>query len=104
MAKAKVFAGVCGFKASIVVEKLDDRRLEVRISSPCEMVKELGNRLDEIGWKKEFSSEMCNTMVYIQASKCIKHIACPVPAAILKAIEVEAGLALPKDVEIKLEK
>jgi len=28
---------------------------------------------------------------------------CPVPVAVLKAIEVEAGLALPKDVTFKLQ-
>ncbi|MBI4316389.1 MAG: hypothetical protein HY679_10665, partial [Chloroflexi bacterium] len=28
------------------------------------------------------------------------HTACPIPAAILKAIEVEVGIALPKDVTI----
>jgi hypothetical protein len=29
------------------------------------------------------------------------HPACPVPSGILKAIEVAAGLALPKDASIK---
>ena len=32
------------------------------------------------------------------------HAACPVPVGIIKAIEVEAGLALPTDAEIKLSK
>ena len=36
------------------------------------------------------------------AAGCCKPPACPVPVGILKAIEVEAGLALPADVTIKL--
>jgi hypothetical protein len=36
--------------------------------------------------------------------KYCTHAACPVPVAIVKAIEIEAGLALPTDVTIKLSK
>jgi hypothetical protein len=32
------------------------------------------------------------------------HPSCPVPAGIIKAVEVEAGLALPKDVAIVVTK
>ena len=38
------------------------------------------------------------------APGCLSHPACPVPAGIIKAIEVEAGLALPKDATIKVSK
>jgi hypothetical protein len=32
------------------------------------------------------------------------HAACPVPVGIIKAMEIEAGLALPEDVTIRLSK
>ena len=35
------------------------------------------------------------------AAEHLAHPACPVPSGILKAIEVESGLALPKDASIK---
>ena len=38
--------------------------------------------------------------VYTKGATCLKHVACPVPSGILKALEVEAGLAVPKDVSI----
>jgi hypothetical protein len=41
--------------------------------------------------------------VYKCASKCHLHASCPVPMAILKAIEVEAGLALPRPVLVQFE-
>jgi hypothetical protein len=36
--------------------------------------------------------------------KYCTHAACPVPVGIIKAIEVEAGLALPVDASIKVSK
>ena len=47
---------------------------------------------------------MTDSAVYRSATQHLKHAACPVPSAILKAIEVEAGLAVPQDVIIKIEK
>ena len=38
------------------------------------------------------------------APTCSSHPACPVPTGIIKAIEVEAGLALPRDVATKISK
>tara|TARA_B100001971_G_C17687697_1_gene285428 strand:- start:162 stop:290 length:129 start_codon:yes stop_codon:yes gene_type:complete len=36
------------------------------------------------------------------ASKYIRHLACVIPSAIVKAVEVEVGLALPKNAVIKI--
>jgi hypothetical protein len=38
------------------------------------------------------------------AAKYCTHAACPVASGIIKAVEVEAGLALPGDVSIKISK
>jgi hypothetical protein len=43
-------------------------------------------------------------LTYQLAAKYLTHSACPVPAGILKAVEVAAGLALPKDAAIKVSK
>jgi hypothetical protein len=42
--------------------------------------------------------------VYRAAGKHLKHPACVVPSAILKAVEVEAGLNVPKDAVIRFVK
>lgn len=34
----------------------------------------------------------------------MEHISCPIPVAILKAVEAELGFAAPKDVSIKIQK
>ena len=41
-----------------------------------------------------------NNPVYLAAGRHLKHAACPVPAAVLKALEVEAGLNVKKDATI----
>ena len=38
--------------------------------------------------------------VYKSAAMHIRHVACPVPGGILKAIEVEFGVCLPKSVNM----
>jgi hypothetical protein len=102
MAKVTLDAGACGFNVVIKAMKTGHHRFRVELVSPCEMVKNLNEELKG----KEFGSEVFTTMqkseIYRICSKYIKHISCPLPAAILKAIEVEGGLAVPRDVTMKI--
>ena len=50
----------------------------------------------------KLSSQDDPPRIWQLAAKHRLHAACPVPVGILKAIEVEAGLALPADVSIAL--
>ena len=72
------------------------------ISSDCEMVSLLGSHLSELD-SRDALRPHGRSAVYECAFQHIKHVACPVPAAILKAIEVELGAALPRDVSIRFE-
>jgi hypothetical protein len=104
MAKVTLDAGACGFRIVINAKKIGHRRFRVELISPCEMVKNLDEELKG----KEFGPEVFSTIeeseIYKICSTHIKHISCPLPAAILRAIEVEGGLAVPKDVKMKVEK
>jgi hypothetical protein len=60
--------------------------------------------LDNIQWKgkgHEVFNGFSESIVYRSAAKHIRHQGCPIPAAIIKTIEVEVGIALPEDVTIK---
>lgn len=103
MSKVKVLAGICGFTAIIRVLKVGDYRARVEIASPCEMLKEMNTELKEIDWTENITRKMGDSNVYRAADKHITHAACPVPSAILKAVEVEFGLALPRDVNMVVE-
>ena len=101
--RVEVFAGVCGHSAVIDVTKVDDAHVQVVITSACEQITDMNPDLARVQWKgkgHEVFKRMTESAVYQSAAQHIRHTACPIPAAILKAIEVEVGIALPKDVTI----
>jgi len=102
MTKVVINPGICGFITSVEVDKVAKRKVKVVITSPCEKVTKLGESLTEIDqW--EILKKHVDCDIYKSASRRQLHVTCPVPLAILKAIEVEAGLALPRDVTIRFE-
>ena len=105
MTKVIVQPGSCGCSVSITAEKGPGKVISVTIESDCEMVQKMGadiKTLDRFAALAGFSTNP----VYQSAGKHVKHAACPVPSAVLKAIEVEAGLNVAKDATIvfKVEK
>jgi hypothetical protein len=99
MTKVRVDPGQCGMEAVIEVIKKDKGAFELRITSPCEMAMKLAEELPTLTSVDAFRKFLDNP-VYKKGATCVKHVACPVPCAILKALEVEAGLGVPKDVRI----
>ena len=102
MTKVVVDAGICGFTAIVEVVRLSQRRVRVTASSDCEMVSKLNSQLGELDWQDALR-QLADSPVYNCASHHIKHPACPIPVAIVKAIEVEVGVALPRDAVIRFE-
>jgi len=99
MTKVKVDPGQCGMAAVVEVKKKDKGVFELRITSDCDMAMKLGEEVPTLTLADAFKKLLENP-VYKKGATCIKHVACPVPCAILKALEVEAGLGVPKDVTI----
>lgn len=52
----------------------------------------------------EYKNQFGESPLFKAAKNNLKHSACPVPTALMKAIEVSCGLALPRDVTIRVEK
>lgn len=100
MTKVIVFSGICGFSTEIVAERADKRRINIRITSECEMVRAMSNDITTLDMMEAFVGFM-NNAVYKAASRHLRHVACPVPSGVLKTLEVEAGLCLPKDISIR---
>ena len=101
--RIEVYAGVCGHSAVIDVTKVDDTHVQVVITSACDEITAMNPDLARVQWKgkgHEVFKRMTESAVYQSAATHIRHTACPIPTAILKAIEVEVGIALPKDVTI----
>lgn len=98
MSKVTVDAGCCGVKAVVRVKKTGDTGVSVRVSSDCEMLANMNPDLTEVNWREGVFGRISDCSIYEIASRHIQHTTCPVPAAILKAIEVEVGLAAPVSV------
>ncbi len=104
MARVKVKDGICGHTTVIKTRRLGKDTVEVKIASPCEMIKKLGGELGEVKWKRVFSRDMRDSLVYEAAAKHVKHAGCPVPSAVIRAIEVELEMAPAKGIRIEIEK
>jgi hypothetical protein len=103
VARAEIFAGVCGF-SSVVETSVEGKVCHIAISSECEAIQRLGQELTQVNPFQEISFRRSMPQTLQMGAKYCTHAACPVPVGIIKAVEVESGLALPVDVFIKVSK
>jgi len=103
MAEAEIFAGNCGFSTKVVAT-MDGKVCKLNITSDCAAIERMGAELTEVDPFKEISFKRAMPKIHEMGIKHCTHAACPVPVGIIKAMEIEAGLALPTEVTIKLSK
>lgn len=104
--KVEVDAGVCGFRTCIRATSEDSQNVVFDIVSGCEKIRGLGGALKAKGpvdAYQEISPEN-ESVVMAVVRECLRGCCagCAVPAGIFKAMQVSAGLALPKDISIKM--
>lgn len=103
MAKVTVNAGICSFFTVITATQTEDEMVSITLKTTCPNYKHLEAETLEVdpficGFDKVGTGEIFDFF----RDSC-PHSGCPVPTAVLKAIEVAGGLALAKDVTIKIE-
>jgi hypothetical protein len=106
MAKVTVLAGVCGMRTEIMTTAEQQYGpVSVRIESDCPHIRKIAEALaaGEVDPLKEITYRGEGPLTLRLARQYSPHPACPVPSGIIKAIEVAAGLALPKDASIRVE-
>jgi hypothetical protein len=101
LAKAEIFAGICGFTTTVETH-MNDSHCDLAIDSDCKAVQRLATELTQVEPFHEITFRGEGPRTLRLAAKHCSHAACPVPTGIIKAVEIEAGLALPADVSIKL--
>lgn len=101
MAKAEICSGVCGFTTTVVAST-NGSNCKVSIQSQCSNVERLAAELTEVDPIREITYRGDGPLTLQLARKYCPHTACPVAAGIIKAVEVESGLALPADATIKV--
>ena len=103
-ARAKVFAGACGFTSVVKATRIDKKHVSVKIISACEMLRKMNDDLKLLDWRRDLFCNIRDSVVYRSADKYLMHTDCPVPSAIIKVIQIELDGMVPMDVNIKFEK
>ncbi len=103
MSKVKINSGICGFVTEVKT-KTEDYECSVEITSDCPSVQVLAKHLKKVDPMQEIMYRGEGPLTLSMAKEHLPHPSCPVPIGILKAIEVESHLALPKDPTITIEK
>jgi hypothetical protein len=103
MASAEIESGICGF-CTTVKTTTEGRTVRVEFETDCGYVEQLAEVLSAVDPYREISYRGEGPVTLRLAAEHLVHPACPVPSGIIKAIEVEAGLALPKDASIRPKK
>jgi hypothetical protein len=103
MAKAEILPGNCGFTTTVETS-MDGDVCKITVVSDCKAMQKLALELTEVNPYQEISFRRNTPLILQLGAKYCTHSACPVPVGIIKAVEVEAGMALPMDVTIKLSK
>jgi len=99
---AEVTPGICGLVARIECRADEAYNASITLESACPRAQEFGGLVQQIAVLDEIGRTFADSRVYSAASAAGLHLACPLPMAILKAIEVATGLGLPADVHLTL--
>ncbi len=107
MTKVTINPGVCSLITKVTATTDEDMiEVNVQVDSMCEavqkMFKELGNDFD--AFEICLSKPGTNPFYQYAAENFPAHAACPTIAGIIKCIEAECKLALPRDVSVTFEK
>ena len=101
-----VDAGICGFQTRIHAESDDSQNVPFKIASGCEKARAFGEALVAKGPVDGYAEIGAGTdgvvLTTARASLNGCCAACAVPVGAFKAMQVAAGVALPKDVTLKI--
>jgi hypothetical protein len=105
-AKADITAGICGFRTTAGASSEDSQNVIFAITSDCEKIRSLAERLQAIGPIDAYQeiSPVTDSVLLTTVRETLKGCCagCVVPAGLFKCMQVAAGLALPQDIAIRL--
>lgn len=105
-AVALIDGGICGFHTKVRVECGDGQTAQFRITSDCEKIQALARAVESMGAVDTYAE--INPADESRLLKCVRAnlkgccAGCAVPVGVFKSMQVAAGLALPKDIAIRL--
>lgn len=104
MATLRIDPGICGLMTTLEVTSEDGMNADFSCETDCPYIKNLVEAIPTVnGYEEVFAKYGQGKIAQAAAIHC-SHSACPVPTAMLKGVEIVSSLALPKDVQIIIEK
>ncbi|MBI5605844.1 MAG: hypothetical protein HY879_21125 [Deltaproteobacteria bacterium] len=101
--RVTVDSGICGFHCVVEAWEKEKRQVIITVSgSECKQIQSLSEKVKEMNLRELFAP-IGQNLVFTSAQSVGCHPSCPVPIAILKAVEVAMGMALPRDAVIRFE-
>lgn len=101
--KVVIEPGICNLSCAVTAELVGEDELEVDVSTGCEsitgMFEELGRTFD--AFEVCLQKPGCGPFFDYAREHFPVHVSCPALCGIIKAMEVEAKLALPQDASIR---
>lgn len=95
----EVEPGVCKMNAKVTARISEDMMtIDVTIDSPCGFIQKYAEKIGPLDTFGVMDIPILQNPCYLATDGTIPHAACPVPSAVLKAVEVAADLGLMKDV------
>jgi len=95
-----VKAGQCDRETTIEARRTDMTHVAVEFATTCEHVQELAEVLKTLDIAREMSVPLLETTIYRLANEHVCRNSCIVPAAVFKALEVEANIFPPAESQI----
>lgn len=99
MTEVEIVSGICGFRTVVRSEAQKGYHANLQVESDCQNVKQMAENIKQVNVMTELFKKG-ESEVLSASRQYLPHVTCPVAVGILKALEVSAGLALPKDVTI----
>jgi hypothetical protein len=87
-----VKAGQCNEETSIEARRTDMTHVSLEFVTACEHIQKLAEALKSLDIGHEMSVNLLETEAYRLANEHVCRNSCIVPAAVLKALEVEANI------------
>ena len=102
---AEVSPGACGLVSRIKASSPDGMNVVLEIESACPRIQAYAEQAMELdAFQELLSKPLAQTLPVLLAAEHNLHTTCLVPLSVLKAAEVAAGLALPQNASIQLER
>jgi hypothetical protein len=105
--REEIDPGVCGYPVAVTARSEDGRHVDFTFECDCDLIEEFKGRVEQITpvdaigtLSPDENPILSEARKVLQSAGCCE--ACVVPAGAVKAMYVVTGLALPRDVSMKI--